>query len=551
MEPGRRLAHDLRFGRVEPETGQQRDHVGLGFEQAGVLGGPRPMPAGTRECSSAGTHAGCGHELILGLVAAIGLADLEQRRRRRSRGCGCAARRQAGPAAGSAASTTSRWRWGWPVPGRPGRRRRPAAVPRVMNDQVMASTSPRPASTRRARRTRRCVSVSTGRATPLKRGMGADGTLSRPAMRTTSSTRSAAPWMSGRQLGAVTFAAVLVPSTAKPSASSVARICFSGSAMPASFSTRPNREGDDRLRLGRRAGNPCLRRLAAGHLQHHGRGEIEAGLDEGRIDAALEAIARVALHAGLAAGGRRAQRIEVGALDQDVLGLGRAAGVLAAEDAAEAQHGAVVGDHAHGARRHRSVLPSRPRNFSPFLPEPRADGALELVGVVDVQRAAAVEADVVGDVDQRIDRPQPDGFQPLLHPGGRGAVLDAADVAAGEARAGIARLGREIELDVDGAIVVALDAGDLLLRLQLAEAGGRQIAGDAAHAGAVGTVGGKLHLDHGLAEAQHVGVALAELAAERRVELDDALVIVGELQLALRHQHAVGDDAAHGLAPRA
>ncbi len=56
-------------------------------------------------------------------------------------------------------------------------------------------------------------------------------------MRTTSSTRSAAPWMSGRQLGAVTFTVAPLPSTAKPSRSSVARICFSSSLMPPSFST--------------------------------------------------------------------------------------------------------------------------------------------------------------------------------------------------------------------------------------------------------------------------------------------------------------------------
>ena len=49
-----------------------------------------------------------------------------------------------------------------------------------MNDQVMASTMPRAASSRRARRTRRWVSVSSARATPCRRGIGAEGTLSRP-----------------------------------------------------------------------------------------------------------------------------------------------------------------------------------------------------------------------------------------------------------------------------------------------------------------------------------------------------------------------------------
>ena len=180
--------------------------------------------------------------------------------------------------------------------------------------------------------------------------------------------------------------------------------------------------------------------------------------------------------------------------------------------------------------------------------EPGADGAGQLVGVVDVQGAAAVEADVVGDVDQRVDGAQADGLEALLHPGRRGAVGDAPDIAAGEARAGVARLLGEVELDVDGAVVVALDAADLLLGLELAEAGGGEVAGDAAHARAVGPVGGELHVEHGIGEAQDVGVALTQLVAKLGVELDDALVVVGELELALGDQHALETTPRTGLA---
>ena len=274
------------------------------------------------------------------------------------------------------------------------------------------------------------------------------------------------------------------------------------------------------------------------------------GLDEGGVDAALEAIACIALHAGLAAGGGGAQRIEVGALDQDVLGFGGDARVLAAEDAAEAQHGAIVGNHAHGVV-HLVGLAVEAGEPLALLAETGTDRALELVGVVDVQRPAAIEADVVGDVHQRIDGPQADGLQALLHPRRRGAVLDAADVAAGKARTGALRALGEFEPDVDRAVVVALDAGDFLFRLERAEAGGGEIAGDAAHAGAIGAVRRELHVHDGIAQAQHVGVALAELAAERSIELDDALVIVGQLQLALRQQHAGRDHAAHRLRFRA
>ena len=38
MEPGRRVARQLRLGGVEAELGQQRHHVGLGIEEAGLFG---------------------------------------------------------------------------------------------------------------------------------------------------------------------------------------------------------------------------------------------------------------------------------------------------------------------------------------------------------------------------------------------------------------------------------------------------------------------------------------------------------------------------------
>src|SRR5581483_7749372 len=194
----------------------------------------------------------------------------------------------------------------------------------------------------------------------------------------------------------------------------------------------------------------------------------------------------------------------------------------------------------------RVGLAVEPEELLALPSEPRADGAHELVGIIDVQRPAAVEADVVGDVDEGIDGPQADGFQALLHPGGRLAVAHATDVAAGEAGAGVARLLGELELDLDRAGVAALDVCDLALGLEPAESGGRKVTGDAAHASAVRSVGRELHVDDRVREPEDVGVALADLLTQRGIELDDALVIVRELQLPLRYEHAVGDDAAHG-----
>ena len=73
--------------------------------------------------------------------------------------------------------------------------------------------------------------------------------------------------------------------------------------------------------------------------------------------------------------------------------------------------------------------------------------------------------------------------------------------------------------------------------LQLAEAGGGEIARDAGDAGRVGPVGGQVDVDHGIVEA---GVGRIG-DADRRVvgQFDDAVVVVGKLELGRRAQHAV------------
>jgi hypothetical protein len=68
--------------------------------------------------------------------------------------------------------------------------------------------------------------------------------------------------------------------------------------------------------------------------------------------------------------------------------------------------------------------------------------ALTFFSVEDVQRAAAIEGDVVGDVDQRVDGAQADRDQALLQPFRRRAVLHAAHEAQREAGAKVRRLDR-------------------------------------------------------------------------------------------------------------
>ena len=78
-------------------------------------------------------------------------------------------------------------------------------------------------------------------------------------------------------------------------------------------------------------------------------------------------------------------------------------------------------------------------------------------------------------------------------------------------------------------------------RLQLAQPGGGEVARDAGDAGGVRTVRRHRDVDDGIVEPGEARVS----NADRRVvgQFDDALVIVAELELRRRAQHAVRLDA--------
>ena len=102
-----------------------------------------------------------------------------------------------------------------------------------MNDHVTASTMPRAASARLARRVRSWIGVSTGLRGASPRSNGVIGTLSTPTMRTISSTMSALPWTSERHDGTATFTTGPLPAIMKPRWSRMRRISGSGTSMPA------------------------------------------------------------------------------------------------------------------------------------------------------------------------------------------------------------------------------------------------------------------------------------------------------------------------------
>jgi hypothetical protein len=275
---------------------------------------------------------------------------------------------------------------------------------------------------------------------------------------------------------------------------------------------------------------------AAAEFEHHARAQIQAGAHEFRVDAAFEPVAGIGDDAEFAAGARRCHRIPERGLDQHVGGAVLAARKLAAHDAGDRFHAVVVGDHAHVGRQRILRAVQRQHLFAGAR-APHHQVALHPGRVEHVQRPAAVEGDVIGDVDQRVDRPEPDGDQALLQPFRRRSVLDPPHQPEREAGAQIGRL----ERDGNRAFALAFDRFDRA-GLQRAEPGGGEVAGDAVNAGGVGAVRRQADLDHRIVELGPFG----EGRAHRRVlgQVDNAGVLVGKLQFALRTHHAVALHAA-------
>ncbi len=155
-----------------------------------------------------------------------------------------------------------------------------------------------------------------------------------------------------------------------------------------------------------------------------------------------------------------------------------------------------------------------------------------------MQRPVAVVGEVVGDVDQGVDRPQAHRGQLALQPLRRRSVLQAADQPPREGRAGV----RSRDADFEGTWEGALHRRHRQV-LQAADAGRGEVAGDAGHAQPVGPVGGHLEIDHCF-QAERLGGGRADGKVVR--QFDDAVRFLGGLQLGGRTQHAVGDHAPHG-----
>ena len=179
----------------------------------------------------------------------------------------------------------------------------------------------------------------------------------------------------------------------------------------------------------------------------------------GRIDPALETVAGIGSEAQApATPGDRIGPPEC-RLDIHVAGVVRNCGRLPPHDAGQALHCAVVCDHPELRRQFDRLAIEQLEGLARTRPANR-ECAVESAEIEDMTRSAQFEHHVVGDVDQRGDRPLTGALQAFAHPcRSRCRRVHTANDATGEPAAEIGRL------DVHGQTVVDAHLDGLERRL--------------------------------------------------------------------------------------
>ncbi len=142
----------------------------------------------------------------------------------------------------------------------------------------------------------------------------------------------------------------------------------------------------------------------------------------GHVDAALEPVARLARQLERAAGAADPRRLEKGALEHEVSRGGRHFGFGASHDARDDRRPLGVADGGH-LRCERAPHPVQRDDLLVGARPPDDHGRAAQLGQIErVQRLVQLEQDVVGRVDDVVDRPLPDARESLGEP--RGALVD-------------------------------------------------------------------------------------------------------------------------------
>ena len=293
--------------------------------------------------------------------------------------------------------------------------------------------------------------------------------------------------------------------------------------------------------LGQLRGNHRPRR-AAGVVEDQPGGELDRLRRQLRIDPALEAVRGIGMQAQPARAPDDRGRREMCRLQEHVAGRIGHAGVVAAHHPGQRHRAPGIGDHQE-VRIQRHVAPVEKGQRLATAGMTHAHRALQQVTVERVHRLPQFEHHVLGDVDQEAQRADPAATQPLGHPHRRSrAGFDALDHPTEIARC----VGTGVERDIEPRIARRGHRRDRVRGDAAAERGG-DIEGDAAHAEAVGAVGGELELERRIRQAKVV----RKRRADRRIagQFQQARGIAVEPEFLCRAQHAVGLDAAQRRRP--
>ena len=217
----------------------------------------------------------------------------------------------------------------------------------------------------------------------------------------------------------------------------------------------------------------------------------------------------------------------------------RAPGRLATHDTGERFHALLVGNDAHGLIECIGLAVEREQAFARARAAHR-EIASDFRRVEHMERASAVVGYQVRNIDQCVDRPKPDGGQAALQPFGRGAVLDASHPSQRKGRAQRWRRA-EIERHPDRAGKLALDRLNRRV-LELAHVGGGEIARDTMHARTVRPIRRQIDFNDGIIEMRPFGIAHADRRFRRQIK--NTFVVIGQLELECRAQHAAALDPA-------
>ena len=248
------------------------------------------------------------------------------------------------------------------------------------------------------------------------------------------------------------------------------------------------------------------------------------------VEASFEALPRVGNDLMPPPGQRDAHRVEQGTFDEHGAGGFIATGRLAADDTGDRLHARLVADRAIFGVDDVIFAVQRADRFAPATPQ-RQHVTLDFRDIEHMQGPAEIDGEEVRDVDQRVDRPQPDGRQPILQPFRRGRVSHTLNRPADDPRAGLG----EIDLPARAAI----DRGrylSRLKRLQCAKTGGGEIAGDASDTETIAAVGRDTDLDDRIVEPSIRRIGHADRCVVR--QFDDARVILTQSHFASGQKHA-------------